>query len=139
MAAREREAVHARQGGRQRTKQADTLDTDVNVIVGRFIAHGQLPNDGQTPNYGDFTNVDGYHAALNLVKAARDDFDALPASVRKHVDNDPGKFLDLVYDPDRRGELEELGLIDAQAPEAAPPAKTETENPTPPDPPAPPE
>lgn len=111
------------------TKQADTLESDVNTVMSRFIAHGELPNTGVTPQYGDFTNNEGYHAALNLVLAAQNDFDALPASVRKHVNNDPGEFLTMVHDPDRRGELEELGLVDAKAPPTAPP-KTE---PTPPE------
>lgn len=119
---RPREAVHPPEGGRQRTKQADALETDINQIVGRYIAHGELPNNGQQPTYGDFTDTGTYHSALNLVLSAQTDFGALPSAVRKHVDNDPGQFLTLVHDPDRRGELEELGLVEKQAPETAPPA-----------------
>lgn len=131
MAARERVAVHPPEGGKVRTKQSDTLDSDINVIMNRFVAAGELPHDGRTPTYGDFTTAGNYHTALNLVKAAQDDFMSLPAIVRKHVDNDPGKFLDLVYDPDRRGELEELGMVPEQAPEAAPPPADPPPDPAP--------
>jgi len=129
---RARQAVHPAEGGISKTKQADAIETDINKIVGKFIAHGTLPIAGTVPTYGDFSTFTTYHDALNLVMQAQNDFDDLPATVRKHVDNDPGKFLDLVHDPTRRAELEELGLVDEQAPPAAPPA-----DPKPPDPVAP--
>lgn len=117
-------------GGRVLTKQSDAAQTDVNAIMARWIAHGVPPSGpSHFAEYGDFTNADTYHAALTQLRQAEEAFAALPASVRKHVDNDLGIFLDLVYNPDRRAELEELGMLPAQAPVDAPPA-------TPPLPPA---
>lgn len=114
--------VPHRSGGESRTKQSDALATDVNAIVKRWISTGVVPVSGRRPTYGDFSNVDDYLTAMNKVRAAEAEFQALPAHIRKYVDNDAGEFLRLVYDPARRGELEELGLVEQQAPEAAPPA-----------------
>lgn len=105
------------------TKQADALKSDINTIMARWIAHGTPPSGpAGHAQYGDFTNVDDYHTALNKLEQARQQFQALPSAIRKHVKNDPGAFLDMVFDPERRGELEELGLVEAQAPESAPAA-----------------
>ncbi len=113
------------------TKQADALETDVNLIVKRYATTHELPNDGKRPNYGDFTNVTDYLEAMNRVKDAQNQFDDLPPQVRKHVNNDPAQFLDMVYDPDRRGELEELGLVEQLAPESAPDANQPEPEPEP--------
>jgi len=39
------------------TDQAGANETDINVIVGRFMVSNQLPANGQEPIYGDFTNL----------------------------------------------------------------------------------
>jgi len=89
----------------------------------RWVTHGvPVPAVGGEPSYGDFSMGLDFHEALNRVSEAESDFMKLPAPLRAHVENDPGLFLDLVFDPDRRGELEELGLIPTRAPVAAPPA-----------------
>lgn len=105
------------EGGRVRTKQGDALDTDINKIINRFVAHLHAPDpNAPLPTYGDFSNIGDYHTALNKVTEAQTNFNALPSAVRDHVDNDPGEFLKLVFDPDRIGELEELGLVPEQTP-----------------------
>lgn len=107
---------------KQMVKKADALKTDVNAIMHRWINKGIPPSGASShATYGDFTNVESYHAGLNAVRQAEESFMALPAHIRKHVQNDPGQFLEMVYDPERRGELEDLGLLPEQAPEDAPP------------------
>jgi len=40
------------------TDQAGARDTDINVIVGQFMVHGQLPGNSKQPIQGaDFTNM----------------------------------------------------------------------------------
>jgi len=109
-------------GGRIMVKKAEHELANINSIMAKWITTGVVPVSGQEPSYGDFTNVEDYHSAMNQIKAADEDFLALPPHIRKHVRNDVGEFLDMVFDPERRGELEELGLAPTQAPEAAPPA-----------------
>lgn len=113
----ERVRVVAPEGGDMMTKQSMALESDINHIVSRWIHHGQVPRAvSSTPMYGDFSSFDSFHEAANLVLAAEADFARLPAHVRDHCKNDPGLFLDLVYDPERRPELEALGLVAAALP-----------------------
>lgn len=111
------------EGGRLMTKQAQAMDTDINAIVARHVAHGAPFFPDGRATYGDFSGVGDYHSALNRLKSAQDEFGQLPAAVRDHCRNDPGEFLSMVYDPERRPELEKLGLVEAAVPAAAPRAE----------------
>lgn len=119
MAEREGRVQHAG-GGVSRTKQSDAAGSDVNQIMTKWIAHGIVPPEGPKPQYGDFSGVDDFHTAMNKVRQAEQQFEALPAAVRAHVNHDPGKFLEMVYDPERVKELEELGLVPERIPEEKP-------------------
>lgn len=107
-------------GGPSLTKQSMAAETDINSIVARHIAHdAPFFVDGRA-TYGDFSGFDDYHGSLNAVMRAQEEFMKLPAAVREHCDNDPGEFLQMVYDPARRDELVALGLSPAAVPAAAP-------------------
>jgi hypothetical protein len=113
---RDRIKVTHPEGGVSMTKQADKEGQDINRLMNNWISHGQPPPPAGQLTYGDFADYADFHTMVNRQMAAQEQFDALPAVVRRHVDNDPGKFLDMVRDPERVGELEELGLIEAQKP-----------------------
>lgn len=115
---RPHERVFHPKGGESRVKQSDRDASDINVIVRKWRATGVAPVGARTPRYGDFSSGIDYHAALNHLNGAQGDFDALPAAVRKHCGNDPGNFLDMVENPERRAELEELGLVPERVPGA---------------------
>lgn len=108
------------EGGALMTKQSMAAETDINQIVARHVAHGAPFFEDGRATYGDFTGVDSYHEALNSLNRAQDDFAKLPASIRDHVGNDPGEFLEMVFNPARRQELVDLGLVEAAVPVAAP-------------------
>ncbi len=113
-----RKRVYHPSGGPVMTKQSMRDETDVNLIMDRWLKQGAAVahlNRGQAM-WGDFSSGVDYQGALNAISEAQRDFAALPAEVRSHVDNDPGKFLELVFDPDRREELERLGLVAVQVP-----------------------
>lgn len=76
-----------------KTQQHNKDETDINVIVQRFGVTGVLPQARNPPTYGDFTGINDYHQALDLIIQAQDSFNELPVTVRKHFDHDPGKFL----------------------------------------------
>ncbi len=100
-------------GGPLKVKRAEQDSTDVNLIMDSWIQGSAMPanlNPG-VGRYGDFSSGIDYATALNSVRDAESAFAALPPKVRNHCDNDPGKLLDMVFDPDRRDELEELGLV----------------------------
>lgn len=124
--------VHPDRGEPSKTVQSDALKSDIGSIMAKWIRDGVVPVTGKEPRYGDFSTVGDFHTALNRVMAAQDDFYRyVPSKVRKYCDHDVGKFLELVYDPERRGELEELGLLEKQAPSEAPPAAVESAEPQP--------
>lgn len=124
----ERPRVQHPAGGPLMTRQSDALESDINHIINKWVTHGTVPVAPGSLTYGDFTSALSYHEALNKVIDAQSQFEALPASLRTHVQNDVGNFLDLVYDPARRDELEALGLVPERVPPAAPkPAEPEPE------------
>lgn len=100
-------------GERSRTKQSFAEESDVNAIMRKYLATGIIEHQNrEAPRYGDFTNADDYLSAVNRIKSADASFAALPAKVRDHVENDPAKLLALVFDPERREEAAELGLVE---------------------------
>lgn len=113
----ERIRVLAEIGGPSLTRQADALESDVNQIVRRYVAHGIMPpGGGGVPRYGDFSDSMSYHDALTRVRDMESDFMALPAAVRDYCRNDPGEFLTRVMDPASTDDLRELGLLEEQRP-----------------------
>lgn len=109
---RERVRVTQPEGGRLTTKQSMRDETDIRVIIRKYQKAGVIPRlESREPWYGDFSSVDDYLSALNRVREAQSAFEALPSVVRDHVDNDPGEFIRLVSDPERRSELVKLGLV----------------------------
>lgn len=107
--------VHPNEGA-SRTKQADLKASDINHIVAKWVRTGVPPQTQGALRYGDFSNVDDYLTCCMRVREAEEQFMRLPSRVRKYCDNNPGKFLDLVFDPERRGVLEALGLVEPQRP-----------------------
>lgn len=120
------------QGGKLMTKQADKDSCDINSIMKKYTETGVHPVSAQEPYYGDFSDSPSYHEGMDAIASAQQTFERLPSHVRKHVHNDPGEFLDLVNDPDRRDELVSLGLATHQIP-----AKKAEKAPEPPKEPAP--
>lgn len=99
-------------GGESMTVQADAEALDVNVILGRYIRTGDISAFNQRPGrFGDFSNVEDYHACLNKVNAANEAFQSLPAKIRDHFKNDPAELLTAAFDPARESEFRSLGLI----------------------------
>lgn len=117
----ERVAVRHSGGGRLMTKQ-DASGGTAGDLMRRWINRGTVVLPSQVPTYGDFTGLDDFHTVMNRIKAAEAEFLALPAAVRKACDNDPGKFLEMVNDPnpDQVEKLKELGLVEGRIPDSSP-------------------
>lgn len=104
------------------TQQDDANETDINVIVGRFVKSGQLPQLNMAPLTGDFTNALDFRQAQEALKEANDAFAAIPANIRNRFNNDPAEFIEFANNPDNLAELRKLGLAN---PEAPPPIEPE--------------
>lgn len=96
-------------------------ECDINFIMEKFNATGELPAVPLPPQYGDFSGVFDYQTALNEVMAAEDLFMELPAKLRSRFDNDPQKLVEFLHDPKNFDEGVELGLIEKRVVEPATP------------------
>lgn len=107
---RTRTPINLSSGGR--TKQSFKDECDVNQVMRQWERTGQIGHVSEfTPQYGDFTNVDDYHAAVNQVNEAEAQFDALPAKIRKQMHNDPRVLMAFLDDPANEDLAIEMGLL----------------------------
>lgn len=104
-----------------RTKQSFKEECDINTIVRRFGVTGQVPNSIETPLQGDFSDALDFRQSMDLIVAAREAFQELPAQVRKRFHHDPAEFNEFVSDESNRAEAEKLGIV-VPPPKPAPPA-----------------
>lgn len=102
------------------TDQRFKDETDVNMILARYRVTGDkavlgLQPSGERirpPQYGDFSEVGTYQECLEVVMNAQEQFDALPASVRKEVGNTPEGMLQFISNPDNYDRGVELGIFE---------------------------
>jgi phage internal scaffolding protein len=92
-------------------QQAHKDHCDVNRIISKYDRTGLLTHvKDSVARYGDFTEVNEYQEALNLVIRAQDSFDDLPSDIRKRFANDPGEFFEFATNPANSDEMYRLGL-----------------------------
>ena len=95
------------------TRQSEADGCDINLIMERFNRTGKLPAmQSIPPKFGDSRVVD-YMTAQNIVKEAKEQFEALPSNVRKAFGNDPANFLDAIADQSEENaqKLLKLGIL----------------------------
>lgn len=93
------------------TQQNFKNECDINFIMKRWEKTGELTHvRSNAPSYGDFSNLGDYQSSLNVVLAAQEAFDSLPAVVRNRFSNDPAMFVEFVQDPSNADAIVELGL-----------------------------
>jgi phage internal scaffolding protein len=114
--------------GASRTKQSFAKACDINNIMKKYEKTGVLTHVVNSKGlYGDFTQAGDYHAALNSVKAAEENFMALPASIRNQFKNDPGLLLQAMEkaqngDKDAEKMLVKAGILEKKSsPKVEPP------------------
>jgi len=79
-----------------RTRQSEADSADINKIMERFERTGKLPAmQTLPPQYGEPQLV-SYDTALNMVRQANDQFNALPANTRKYFNHNPQLFLEAI-------------------------------------------
>lgn len=108
---RERRRVQYTEQSKGRTHQSFKDAVDINKIVGKYRTTGFVEHVNlKTPVYGDFSNAQDFLSTKQKILDAEATFMALPARVRRRVDNDPAKLIAFVEDPANADELIELGL-----------------------------
>lgn len=97
--------------GPDRAKQSFKDECDVNRIMARYLATGQLPNMAEIePQYLDVTGLD-YQQHQNFIAGANSLFHELPSKIRARFGNSPGEFLDFCSQEKNRPEMAEMGLL----------------------------
>ena len=51
-----------------------------------------------------------FHSSMNVIRAAEEAFNAMPAEVRDRFQNDPGRFLEFANDASNYDEAVKMGL-----------------------------
>lgn len=96
-------------------------ECDINRIMEKFAKTGELPTNRRGEGvYADFSNVTDYASSMHAISQAQESFNGLPARIRRHFDNDPGKLLDFMSNPENAEEAFKLGLIDQEPPKKEP-------------------
>lgn len=129
-----RERVRHPTGGTKRVKQSDREGADINTKVQRWIRSGVTDGTVKVARYGDFSGIGDFQTCLSRVVSAEEDFMRLPSHVRQACDNDPGQFLEKVFNAEDRDALVDMGLLEKDLPPAI--QRVEVVNPDPPKEPA---
>lgn len=92
------------------TQQQFKEEADINTIVDRFLRSGVLPTPVNMPQYVDYEGVFDFQSAMNVVRAADENFMRLDAKIRSRFNNSPQEFLEFFADPANTEEAIRLGL-----------------------------
>lgn len=103
-----------------RTKQSFKDECDVNRIMARYMATGELPVINEiAPQYLDVTGLD-YQEHQNFIAGANSLFHELPSAIRARFKNSPAEFLDFCSQEKNRPEMAEMGLLRPDLPAPIP-------------------
>lgn len=110
-----------------KTHQSFKDECDINNIVGMYVKTGEwgrpIRSNAPSPMFGDFTNAPDFRGAMERILQAQEDFDGLPAIVRKRFNNDPAELLAFIADDKNYDEAVSLGIVKKpDTPAAATPA-----------------
>lgn len=108
-------AVNSDTVGPSETLQDAADECDINKMIARYQKsgsfHGSTNVPSQRPQFGDFTDVGSYQAALNTVLEAQEQFAGLPASIRSYFGNDAAAMLAFLENTGNYEEAVKLGLV----------------------------
>ena len=98
------------------TQQQFKEEADINTIVDRFMKTGHLPDPVSMPQYVDYEGIFDFQSAMNVVRAADENFMRMDAKVRSRFNNSPQEFLEFFANPANVDEAVRLGLALPPAP-----------------------
>ena len=117
----ERERVKTEPKGESLTQQHFAHEADVRNIIKQYDKTGLIANVQKgVAQYGDYSEVNEYREALDLVNEANGMFAELPAELREMFQNNAGTFLEFATNPQNNEKMIELGLKEAPVQEVQP-------------------
>lgn len=102
-------------------QQSFAVEVDINTIMKRFGATGEMPSGSAAGMYGDFTGIVDYESAVEAVERAERGFMALPPEVRERFQNDPGQLIYFAQTVSEQEFSEAVAPSSPAVPPAAPP------------------
>jgi len=97
--------------GVSKTKQEYKNSCDINLIMARALKTGIAPQAVRQGYYADVSDVPDLATAYEMVNRASEAFYALPADVRRLIDNDPSKLGNFISNPDNMELCVKHGLL----------------------------
>jgi len=100
--------------GESLTEQQHAPSLDIKTMINKYDRTGVLSNVQKgKAMYGDFTKVNEYQDAIDLVTNSKNMFNELPSDIRQKFSNNPGEFFEWITNPANNKEAIELGLVKA--------------------------
>jgi phage internal scaffolding protein len=94
-----------------RTKQSEKRSCDLDYIINKYQKTGLAPIH-KDARYADFATVPDFQEAQNIMVKAREQFEALPAKLRKRFHHNPSEFLEFVANENNLDEMVKLGIVE---------------------------
>jgi phage internal scaffolding protein len=97
--------------GESLTQQHFQKEADVHNIIKQYDRTGLIANVNRgVAQYGDYSEVNEYREALDLVNRASQNFGQIPSEIREKFNNDAGEFFEFATNPKNHKEMVEMGL-----------------------------
>lgn len=97
--------------GESVTQQHFAQEADIKTIIKKHDRTGIISHVARgIAHYGDYSEVNEYREALDMVNSANASFAELPAEIRKMFDNDAGAFFEFATDPKNDEKMVQMGL-----------------------------
>lgn len=91
------------------TQQHFKDECDINFLLKNYNDIPVPP-----PVYADCSQYSDLQSAIDMVRAAADDFAAVPSEIRARFGNSPAAFFDFCNNPDNKELLISLGLAESR-------------------------
>lgn len=101
--------------GESLTQQHHAKDADIKNIISQYDKTGLIRNVNQgVAQYGDYSEVNEYKEALNMVIEANQSFMDIPSHIREKFQNNAGQFFEFATDPKNYDQMVEMGLAESK-------------------------
>lgn len=100
--------------GESLTQQHFAKEADIKTIIKKHDRTGIISHVARgVAHYGDYSEVNEYREALDMVNSANSSFMELPAEVRAMFENDAGAFFEFATNPKNDEKMVQMGLKEA--------------------------
>nr|UXQ88059.1 MAG: internal scaffolding protein [Microvirus sp.] len=92
------------------TKQSFKAECDINNIINKFTNTGIITHENPNNSQYGYAPSNDFREAMDIVLIANQQFEELPANIRRKFANSPELFLDFAQNPNNRAEMHDMGL-----------------------------